>query len=128
MGHSESVTLQSATDDSGKKNNIQALGSAITYLQRYTLLSITGLATEDQDDDGKTTGVAAVEAVAGERIAEDMIDSFREKLLSIKTDQEAKDFWAVAGSAILATKDKAKYMAFRDEVATHRKNLTTTEA
>lgn len=53
MGHSESVTLDASRDDSGSKNNIQAVGSAITYLQRYTLLAITGLATEDQDDDGQ---------------------------------------------------------------------------
>lgn len=52
LGHSESIALDAPLDDSGGKNNIQALGSAITYLQRYTLLAITGLATEDGDDDG----------------------------------------------------------------------------
>lgn len=56
LGHSESIALDAPLDDSGGKNNIQSLGSAITYLQRYTLLSITGLATEDQDDDGKGAG------------------------------------------------------------------------
>lgn len=56
LGHSESIALDAGLDDSGGKNNIQALGSAITYLQRYTLLSITGLATEDQDDDGRGPG------------------------------------------------------------------------
>lgn len=53
MGHSESVSLNSEADDSGSKNAIQAIGSAVTYLQRYTLLSATGLAAVDQDDDGK---------------------------------------------------------------------------
>lgn len=51
-GHSESVNLNSAADDSGGKNSIQAIGSAVTYLQRYTLLAATGLAALDQDDDG----------------------------------------------------------------------------
>lgn len=55
-GHSEGVTLEAAKDDSGGKNNIQSLGSAISYLQRYTLLAITGLATEGMDDDGASTG------------------------------------------------------------------------
>lgn len=55
MGHSESVTLDAFKDDSGGKNNIQSLGSSVTYLQRYTLLAITGLATEDQDDDGASS-------------------------------------------------------------------------
>jgi hypothetical protein len=51
MGHSESVSMQAAKDDSGKKNNIQQVASAVTYLQRYTLLAATGLATHDQGDD-----------------------------------------------------------------------------
>ncbi len=51
-GHSESVTLAASADNSGSKNSIQAIGSTVTYLQRYTLLAITGLATEDMDDDG----------------------------------------------------------------------------
>jgi hypothetical protein len=53
MGHSERVQLEGMPDDSGKKNRIQQIGSTVTYLQRYTLLSITGLATTDQDDDGR---------------------------------------------------------------------------
>lgn len=53
QGHSENVSLHSAADDSGGKNSIQAIGSAVTYLQRYTLLAATGLAALDQDDDGK---------------------------------------------------------------------------
>ena len=51
-GHSESVCLESESDKTGGKNSIQAIGSAVSYLERYTLLAITGLATKDQDDDG----------------------------------------------------------------------------
>jgi hypothetical protein len=58
MGHSESVSMQAAKDDSGKKNQIQQVASAITYLQRYTLLAATGLATHDQaDDDGQAAAL-----------------------------------------------------------------------
>ena len=52
MGHSESTSLEAAPDSSGSKNPIQALGSTVTYLQRYTILSITGLAAGGTDDDG----------------------------------------------------------------------------
>jgi hypothetical protein len=52
-GHSESIWLESGRDESGGKNNIQALGSVVTYLERYTLLAITGMAVRDQDDDGR---------------------------------------------------------------------------
>ena len=51
-GHRESVTLTGPPDDSGNKNRIQAIGSAVTYLQRYTLLAALGLAT-GEDDDGR---------------------------------------------------------------------------
>lgn len=54
MGHSESAWLMSSADKSGGKNDIQGIGSTITYLQRYTLLAVTGVATHDQpDDDGR---------------------------------------------------------------------------
>lgn len=52
FGHSERTSLSSAPDQSGGKNAIQAVGSAVTYLQRYTFMAITGLAAQDQDDDG----------------------------------------------------------------------------
>jgi hypothetical protein len=56
-GHSETVTMPAAApDDSGKKNSIQQVASAITYMQRYSLLTITGLAAKDQDDDGAGAG------------------------------------------------------------------------
>lgn len=51
QGHSERTTLSAGRDDSGKKNNIQQMASTVTYLQRYTLLSATGVATNDQEDD-----------------------------------------------------------------------------
>lgn len=53
-GHSETTTLEGPPDNSGSKNAIQAVGSAVTYLQRYTLLAATGLAAKGQDTDGVT--------------------------------------------------------------------------
>ena len=55
MGHSEECCLSAPPDATGNKNVIQAIGSTVTYLQRYTLLALTGLATTDQDDDGKSS-------------------------------------------------------------------------
>lgn len=54
QGHSESVSMTSLPDKSGQKNSIQAIASATSYLQRYTLMSATGLAAKDQDDDGRS--------------------------------------------------------------------------
>lgn len=55
LGHSESTSLTAGADDSGGKNAIQAIGSTVSYLERYTLFSLTGLASHDMDDDGMKT-------------------------------------------------------------------------
>ena len=52
QGHSEETTLSAQADSTGSKNSIQAIGSTISYLSRYSLLAILGLAAYDQDDDG----------------------------------------------------------------------------
>lgn len=51
-GHSEETTLSGPADTSGNKNAIQAIGSTLTYLQRYSLVQMLGLAAGN-DDDGK---------------------------------------------------------------------------
>lgn len=110
MGHFEETTLSSKPDESGGKNSIQAIGSAISYLQRYTLLALAGLATKDQDDDGTGT----VECINDGQLSQilDYIDNYKvdekkfteymgvDSLNSIK----AKDF----NKAINALKAKAK--------------------
>lgn len=68
LGHSERVQMTAGADDSGGKNAIQAIGSAITYLQRYTLLAATGLAARDQDDDGRSAEPA--ETISEHQVAE----------------------------------------------------------
>lgn len=56
LGHSESASMTSLADATGSKNPIQAKGSAITYLQRYTLRAVAGVAEKGQDDDGAGAG------------------------------------------------------------------------
>lgn len=53
-GYSESTTLSAAPDASGGKNSIQAIGSTVSYLERYTILAATGLASTDMDDDANS--------------------------------------------------------------------------
>lgn len=52
-GHTERTTMQAAPDTSGKKNAIQARGSAIEYMKRYTLIGALGLSTTDTDVDAQ---------------------------------------------------------------------------
>jgi len=70
MGHYEETTLSAPADTSGSKNSIQAIGSTNTYLQRYTLLSLTGLATDDQDDDAKSVDVEYITEAQASTLAD----------------------------------------------------------
>ena len=51
-GHSESVSMGGPPDSGGAKNKIQERASTVSYLQRYTLKSVCGVAEGGQDDDG----------------------------------------------------------------------------
>lgn len=88
MGHSEKTSLTAAADDSGKKNAIQAIGSTISYLERYTLLALTGLATYDMDDDGE--GHEEVEAITEEQKAN--IETLKKDAIKAKLIKDDKDF------------------------------------
>lgn len=71
-GHSEEAELTSVNDGSGGKNSTQAIASANSYLQRYTLLAVTGTSTKDMpDDDGRNAGGAAAELPDGVWLALD---------------------------------------------------------
>lgn len=57
-GHREENRLSGAPDVSGAKNSIQAIGSTISYLQRYTLKAALGLSASEIEDDGAAAGGA----------------------------------------------------------------------
>lgn len=78
-GHSEETTLSAAADTSGSKNSIQAIGSTLSYLCRYTLVAALGLASELDDDDGKAAG-------AEEPISEAQLKTLWAKLDETKGD------------------------------------------
>lgn len=85
-GHSETNTLAGPADSSGSKNAIQAIGSTLTYLQRYTLTQALGLAASD-DDDARSSADLPVSGAA-----EAAINSVREcKTLDEMTAWKAKN-------------------------------------
>lgn len=86
-GHSERVTMSAPPDDSGKKNKIQQIASSTTYLQRYTLLAVTGMSTKGMDDDGRE---------AADDTAFDVLSDWR--------------------SAIADSKDAAELEGYRDQI------------
>lgn len=54
-GHKELTSMSSIKDTTGGKNEIQSRASAISYLQRYTLIGALGLTTASEDDDANVT-------------------------------------------------------------------------
>jgi len=79
-GYSEENTLSAGRDESGNKNSIQAIGSTVTYLQRYTLKAALGLAASN-DDDGKRHD-------DGERIGPNDLAALRKKMNEVGADEE----------------------------------------
>lgn len=71
-GHSEETTLAGPPDQTGNKNAIQAIGSTLTYLQRYSLVQMLGLAASDDDDGEGTEGRATLDAEQAQNLR-DMI-------------------------------------------------------
>jgi hypothetical protein len=56
LGHSEKCEMSAPPDTGPGRNKIQAVGSTVTYLQRYTLMALLGLAAKDMDNDGANAG------------------------------------------------------------------------
>jgi len=86
-GHSEETTLSAGLDTSGSKNPIQALGSAVTYLQRYTLKAAVGVAAAKDDDGHAATAPAAPLSKANSRDTYDRLSKANRECL----DQGAFD-------------------------------------
>lgn len=103
QGHSERTTLSATKDDSGKKNSIQQMASTVTYLQRYTLLSATGVATNDQeDDDGR-----------GAELDTTLADKWIAQAKAAATVDALGKVWADGVVEINRAKDQSAYNEFK---------------
>jgi len=54
-GYTDSSTLEGEPDTSGNKNDIQSVGSTVSYLRRYTFECVVGIASGEEDTDGNKT-------------------------------------------------------------------------
>ena len=59
-GHTETNSVTLPSDKSGSKNQVQAIGSSLTYGQRYAGCPLVGVVIEGIDDDGHTAGGGAI--------------------------------------------------------------------
>lgn len=77
-GHQEQTTLTGPADTSGSKNAIQAIGSTLTYLQRYSLVQMLGIAATD-DDDGRAADM-------GETITPQQVEALQAAINEVGAD------------------------------------------
>ena len=86
-GHFEEVTLSGRADATGSKNSIQAVGSTVTYLQRYTLKAALGLSAST-DDDGRQ-GADDDRLQQREAISPDEATSLRDRMQAAQVNEAA---------------------------------------
>ena len=88
-GHSEKTTMKADPDTSGAKNAIQAVGSAVQYLMRYTFIGALGITTADIDMDGRVPQKPNADAITQD--SEAWLTDYRN---SLEVDAQAKfDIW-----------------------------------
>jgi len=89
LGHSDYAELCGPPDTSGTKSAIQAVASTVTLLQRYTLISVTGLTSEEiarAETDGRAEKQQVVPPEGYEAWSADLaavVDEGRERLLEV---------------------------------------------
>jgi len=103
-GHYEETTLSGPADTSGNKNAIQSIGSTLTYLQRYSLVQMLGLAAAN-DDDGKAGDDGGI-----------ITDEQAEQLVALADEVGADkrafcQYFKVEGIALLKAKDYDRAIA-----------------
>lgn len=87
LGHvDDSNHLEAGRDDSGNKNNIQAIKSTTSYLMRYTLLAALGLSAEGDDDDGETA-----EQPAEPKVTEEQVEAIEKAIAALPNSHITND-------------------------------------
>lgn len=69
-GHRETTEIRLAPDKSGTKNDVQAIGSAVSYGKRYTASALLNLTAFGEDDDGQAFGDPAKTDAVMAKVAE----------------------------------------------------------
>lgn len=98
----------------------QAIGSAISYARRYALLSLTGVAPQDEDDDGAKANESATKEPAAPVVT---LDSIRAEIGGIISD-ETNSIEGADVNALLA--DLSGSDTPRDWKITHYKKALAT--
>lgn len=120
LGHSESVTLEASPDTSGSKNSIQAIGSTVSYLQRYTLFAASGIAPKNVDDDARGGGDS-------HQMDEKAKADFSTQIAELADKKAAEVLWQTIAAACTQAGDVQAYAELKSAVAAKVKALPKAE-
>ena len=120
MGHSESVSMEATADTSGSKNSIQAIGSTVSYLQRYTLFAVSGIAPKNADDDGNQGKDVRL---LDERAKVD----FHSAIEALADKKSSESLWAEIASACTKAGDIPAYDELKKAMSAKVKALNAKE-
>lgn len=93
------------------KNDIQSIGSYITYLRRYNLASIVGVTVGEEDDDGEGAMDRGKESPKKDELITASQIRELEKILFDLTDEDEKGMLAWCQISELSQMPQAKYIA-----------------
>lgn len=68
QGHAEETMLSLPMDTTGSKNNVQAIGSSVSYGKRYTAFALLNITSRGEDDDGKAAGAPGLSGAGGKAL------------------------------------------------------------
>lgn len=96
LGHKSGYELQTsisaAKDTTPGKSNVQAIASTITYLKRYTLISLLGIGTADPDDDAQSTLNIDKKQKINDK--DKIIEQIKNELKNCKDENGVKRIWS----------------------------------
>jgi hypothetical protein len=112
-GHKRSASIPLGIENSGSKNNVQGMGSTLSYGQRYTAKMLLNLIFVGEDDDGAAGGTAYISRDDAKEI-EDLIAETKSDRVSFLRHFEIDDVaemqvkqFAAARNLLMQKKAKA---------------------
>lgn len=113
LGHAETVSMGGPADTGGAKSAIQARASTITYLERYTLKAICGVAEQGDDNDGAGGGKNLMSEVD--------YQAFVKKIEACTSKDKAKEVWREGVAACKKLDDVKSAEALKEALLKHSK-------
>jgi hypothetical protein len=111
-GHKRTASIPVALEASGSKNNVQGMGSSLSYGKRYVTTMLLNLTTVGEDDDGVQAGIAYITAA---QIAE--IDALVAKL------DDPAPFFRWAGITNTSEMQATNFLTAKNKLANRIKSM-----